>query len=136
MKSHRRKSVYVHVGHNMRVGVVGLEQVFSTRGVAQSLSTLHRQLRTALRTRFIGEVALARHFRLWSYSPNLMAGYPAGTRTEPMGAAPAVWFWICGGFFHELSPGQAAVLYKLLVFGLLAAVPPAMALAALWFGFD
>lgn len=84
----------------------------------------------------IGETALVRHLRLWSYSPNLMAGYPAGTRTEPMGAAPAVWFWVCGGFFHELSLGQAAVLYKLLVVGLLAAVPPAMALAALWLGFD
>ncbi len=84
----------------------------------------------------IGDAALVRHLRLWSYSPNLMAGYPAGTRTEPMGAAPAVWFWVCGGFFHELSIGQAAVLYKLLVVGLLAGVPPAMALAARWLGFD
>jgi len=84
----------------------------------------------------IGEAALVRHLRLWSYSPNLMAGYPAGTRTEPMGAAPAMWFWVCGGFFHELSLEQAAVLYKLMVVGLLAAVPPAMALAALWLGFD
>jgi len=85
---------------------------------------------------FIGDAALVRHLRLWSYNPNLMAGYPAGTRTEPMGAAPAVWFWVCGGFFHELSIGQAAVLYKLLVVGLLAGVPPAMALAARWLGFD
>ena len=85
---------------------------------------------------FIAADALVRHLRLWSYSPNLMAGYPAGTRTEPMGAALAVWFWLCGGFFRQLSLGQAAILYKLLVVGLLAAIAPAMALAALWFGFD
>ena len=42
--------------------------------------------------RLIGEAALVRHLRLWSYSPNLMAGYPAGTRTEPMGAAPRCGF--------------------------------------------
>ncbi|MGO9059749.1 MAG: hypothetical protein ACLQU2_20570 [Candidatus Binataceae bacterium] len=84
----------------------------------------------------IGEAALARHLRLWSYSPNLMAGYPAGTRTEPMGAAVAIGLWVCGGFFHQWSLGQAAVLYKLLVVGLLAGVAPAMALAAFWLGFD
>lgn len=83
----------------------------------------------------ISDASLVRHFRLWSYSPNLMAGYPAGTRTEPMGHAAALWFWLCGGFFHIESPGQAAILYKLLVAGLLAAAAPATALAALWLGF-
>src|SRR5215831_7944598 len=42
--------------------------------------------------------AMARHLRLWSYSPFLMAGYPAGTRTEPMGDAVGLWFWLCSGF--------------------------------------
>lgn len=83
-----------------------------------------------------GESALRRHLRLWSYSPSLMAGYPAGTRTEPMGAAVAVWLWLAGRLTGEQSPAQAAVLYKLLVVGLLAAASPIMAAAALWLGFD
>ncbi len=83
----------------------------------------------------MGEAALRRHLRLWSYSPSLMAGYPAGTRTEPMGAAVAVWLWLASGLTHGQSPAQAAVLYKLLVVGLLSAAPPAMACAALWLGF-
>ncbi len=80
--------------------------------------------------------ALARHFRLWSYSPSLMAGYPAGTRTEPMGDAVALWFWICSGFSNVRSFGRAAVLYKMFVVGALACAPLAMASAALWLGFD
>jgi hypothetical protein len=80
--------------------------------------------------------ALGRHLRLWSYSPSLMAGYPAGTWTEPMGDAVALWFWICSGFSTVRSFGRAAVLYKAFVIAVLACVPLAMAWAALWLGFD
>jgi len=83
----------------------------------------------------IGAQALRRHLRLWCYSPALMAGYPAGTRSEPMGFAPALLFWVAG-WFHlgALSFGQAANLYKLMVVALLATAAPAMALAASIFG--
>jgi hypothetical protein len=63
------------------------------------------------------------HARLWSYSPALMAGYPAGTATEPMGAAVGPWLVVNGW----MNP---AVAYKGLVLGLLAAAPFAAALAA------
>lgn len=79
----------------------------------------------------VGAQALRRHLRLWCYSPALMAGYPAGTRSEPMGFAPALLFWI-GGWLRlgALSFTQAAIVYKLMVLALLAATAPAMALAA------
>ena len=80
--------------------------------------------------------AMARHFRLWSYSPILMAGYPAGTRTEPMGDAVALWFWLCSGFSTVRWVGRAAVLYKMFVIGILACVPAAVALTAVWLEFD
>ncbi|MGO9453182.1 MAG: hypothetical protein ACLQDV_19390 [Candidatus Binataceae bacterium] len=80
--------------------------------------------------------ALGRHLRLWSYSPSLMAGYPAGTRTEPMGDAVALWFWICSGFSTVRSFGRAAVLYKAFVVGVLVSIPLAMAAAARWLEFD
>jgi hypothetical protein len=80
--------------------------------------------------------ALAHHFRLWSYSPSLMAGYPAGTRTEPMGDVVALWFWLWNGFSAVRSVGRAAVLYKIFVVGLLSSLPAAMASAARWLGFD
>ena len=80
--------------------------------------------------------AMARHLRLWSYSPILMAGYPAGTRTEPMGDAVALWFWLCSGFSTVRWVGRAAVLYKMFVIGILACVPAAVALTAVWLGFD
>lgn|GEM_PF-2380794 len=82
----------------------------------------------------IGAQALRRHLRLWCYSPALMAGYPAGTRSEPMGFAPALLFWIAGWFrLGALSFGQAAILYKLMVLALLAATAPALALTASMF---
>jgi hypothetical protein len=80
--------------------------------------------------------AMARHFRLWSYSPVLMAGYPAGTRTEPMGDAVALWFWLCSGFSTVRWVGRAAVLYKMFVVGILLCVPAAAASTAVWLGFD
>jgi hypothetical protein len=80
--------------------------------------------------------AMARHLRLWSYSPVLMAGYPAGTRTEPMGDAVALWFWLCSGFSTVRWVGRAAVLYKVFVVGILVSVPAAAAAAAVWLGFD
>jgi len=80
--------------------------------------------------------ALARHFRLWSYSPILMAGYPAGTRTEPMGDAVALWFWLWTGAATMRSIGRAAILFKVFVIGSLLCVPAAAASAALWLGFD
>ncbi len=67
--------------------------------------------------------SLRAHGRLWSYSPALMAGYPAGTTTEPMGAAVGPWLVVTGW----MNP---AVAYKGLVLGLLAAAPFAAALAA------
>ena len=67
------------------------------------------------------------HARLWSYSPALMAGYPAGTYTEPMGAAVGPWLVLSG--LIDLDP---AVAYKFLVLGLLAAAPFAIALASWW----
>ena len=84
----------------------------------------------------ISSSALARHFRFWSYSPALMAGYPAGTRTEPMGDAVALWFWIWSGFSTVRSLHTAALLYKVFVVGLLVCIPVSMASAALWFGLD
>ena len=80
--------------------------------------------------------AMARHLRLWSYSPVLMAGYPAGTRTEPMGDAVALWFWLCSGFSTVRWVGRAAVLYKMFVVGILVCVPAAAASTAIWLGFD
>jgi hypothetical protein len=80
--------------------------------------------------------AMARHLRLWSYSPFLMAGYPAGTRTEPMGDAVALWFWLCSGFSTVRWVGRAAVLYKMFVVGILVCVPAAAASTAVWLGFD
>ena len=80
--------------------------------------------------------AMARHLRLWSYSPVLMAGYPAGTRTEPMGDAVALWFWLCSGFSTVRWVGRAAVLYKMFVVGILVCVPAAAAATAIWLGFD
>ncbi|MBV8137269.1 MAG: hypothetical protein JO121_16815 [Deltaproteobacteria bacterium] len=80
--------------------------------------------------------AMARHLRLWSYSPFLMAGYPAGTRTEPMGDAVALWFWLCSGFSTVRWVGRAAVLYKMFVVGILVCIPAAAASAAVWLGFD
>src|SRR5262245_12843161 len=80
--------------------------------------------------------AMARHFRLWSYSPLLMAGFPAGTRTEPMGDAVALWFWMCSGFATVRWVGRAAVLYKMFVIGVLVCVPAATASAAVWHGLD
>jgi hypothetical protein len=80
--------------------------------------------------------AMARHFRLWSYSPILMAGYPAGTRTEPMGNAVALWFWLCSGFSTVRWLGRAAVLYKMFVIGVLVCVPAAAASTAFWLGMD
>jgi len=65
------------------------------------------------------------HARLWSYSPALMAGYPAGTYTEPMGAAVGPWLVLTG----RIDP---ALAYKCLVLGLLAAAPFAVALAGWW----
>ena len=79
--------------------------------------------------------AIARHFRLWSYSPVLMAGYPAATRTEPMGDAVALWFWLCSGFSTVRWIGRAAVLYKMFVVGILVCVPAAAASTAVWLGF-
>lgn len=67
--------------------------------------------------------SLRAHARLWSYSPALMAGYPAGTTTEPMGAAVGPWL-VANGWMNP------AVAYKGLVLGLLAAAPFAAALAA------
>jgi hypothetical protein len=67
--------------------------------------------------------SLRAHARLWSYSPALMAGYPAGTATEPMGAAVGPWLVVS----EWMNP---AVAYKALVLGLLAAAPFAAALAA------
>jgi hypothetical protein len=69
--------------------------------------------------------SIRRHARFWSYSPALMAGYPAGTYTEPMGAAVGPWLVITGW----INP---AIAYKFLVLGLLAAAPFAIALAAWW----
>src|SRR5262245_38786180 len=80
--------------------------------------------------------AMAQHLRLWSYSPVLMAGYPAGTRTEPMGDAVALWFWLCSGFSTVRWVGRAAVLYKMFVVGILVCVPAAAASTAAWLGFD
>ena len=80
--------------------------------------------------------AMARHLRLWSYNPILMAGYPAGTRTEPMGDAVGLWFWLCSGFSTVRWVGRAAVLYKMFVIGILACVPAAAASTAVWLGFD
>ena len=65
------------------------------------------------------------HARFWSYSPALMAGYPAGTYTEPMGAAVGPWLVLTGW----INP---AVAYKLLVLGSFAAAPFAIAIAARW----
>ncbi len=65
------------------------------------------------------------HARFWSYSPALMAGYPAGTYTEPMGAAVGPWLVLTGW----INP---AVAYKLLVLGSFAAAPFAVAIAAWW----
>ncbi len=84
----------------------------------------------------LSSTAMARHFRLWSYSPSLMAGYPAGTRTEPMGDAVALWLWLLNGFASPGSLGRAAVLYKLFVIGLIASAPLSMGLSAYWLGFD
>jgi hypothetical protein len=78
----------------------------------------------------IGEMTLRRHLRLWSYSPHLMAGYPAATRSEPMGHALALVFWIGAPL------ACAAILYKLFVIGFLLANPLIMALAARWLGLD
>src|SRR5215469_3532846 len=80
--------------------------------------------------------AMARHLRLWSYSPFLMAGYPAGTRTEPMGDAVGLWFWLCSGFSTVRWVGRAAVLYKMFVIGILVCLPAAAASTAVWLGFD
>ncbi|HEY2485509.1 MAG TPA: hypothetical protein VGI36_10190 [Candidatus Binataceae bacterium] len=80
--------------------------------------------------------AMARHLRLWSYSPFLMAGYPAGTRTEPIGDAVALWFWLCSGLSTVRWVGRAAVLYKMFVVGILVCVPAAAASTAIWLGFD
>jgi len=80
--------------------------------------------------------AMARHLRLWSYSPFLMAGYPAGTRTEPMGDAVGLWFWLCSGFSTVRWVGRAAVLYKMFVVGILVCLPAAAASTAVWLGFD
>jgi hypothetical protein len=78
----------------------------------------------------LGEASMTRHFRLWSYSPYLMAGYPAGTRTEPMGDALAMLFWIG----HPIA--TEAILYKLFVIGMLLTAPIVMAFAARWLGLD
>ena len=80
--------------------------------------------------------SMARHLRLWSYSPYLMAGYPAGTRTEPMGDGVALWFWLWSGLWKVLSIGRAAVLFKMFVIGCLVTVPAVAAATALWLGFD
>jgi len=66
--------------------------------------------------------SIATHARLWSYSPALMGGYPAGTYTEPMGAAVGPWL-VLAGFIDP------AVAYKCLVIGLLALAPFAVAIA-------
>jgi hypothetical protein len=80
--------------------------------------------------------SMARHFRLWSYSPYLMAGYPAGTRTEPMGDAVALWFWLWSAFWKFNSIGRAAILFKMFVIGCLVSIPAVAAATALWLGFD
>jgi small basic protein len=84
----------------------------------------------------LSSTAMAHHLRLWSYSPFLMAGYPAGTRTEPMGDAVALWFWLCSGFSTVRWVGRAAVLYKMFVVGILVCVPAVAASTAVWLGFD
>ena len=84
----------------------------------------------------MGRSALERHLRIWSYSPTLMAGYPAATRTEPMGDAIAIWLWLWSGIGAAQSMAQAAIAYKLLVVGLLLSAPLTMAAAAHWLNFD
>ena len=84
----------------------------------------------------ISTTAMARHFRLWSYSPILMAGYPAGTRTEPMGDAVALWLWLWSGFSNFNSIGRAAILFKIFVVGSVAGIPVVAAITAIWLGFD
>jgi hypothetical protein len=84
----------------------------------------------------MGRSALERHLRIWSYSPTLMAGYPAATRTEPMGDAVAIWLWLWSGIGAGQSMAQAAIAYKLLVVGLLLSAPLTMAAAAHWLNFD
>ncbi len=92
----------------------GSDQPFYTKSYALHFAIGEREAAT-----------LRRHARLWSYSPMLMAGYPAATRTEPVGAAVGPWLALTGG----LPP---AVAYKLLVLILLGAAPLAMAVAARW----
>ena len=84
----------------------------------------------------MGASSMARHFRLWSYSPYLMAGYPAGTRTEPMGDAVAIWFWLWSAFWKFRSIGRAAILFKIFVVASLVSVPAVAGTTALWLGFD
>jgi len=83
-----------------------------------------------------GASSMAAHLRLWSYSPSLMAGYPAGTRTEPMGDLVALWLLVCNGLAAPRSIAGAAVMYKLMVVAIFGLAPAAMAAAALWLGAD
>ena len=79
--------------------------------------------------------SLNTHLRVWTYSPYLMAGYPAATRTEPMGDLPGLCLWLVRWLLpaHAYLHG-AAIVYKVLVVGLIAAAAPAMVLAAVCLG--